>query len=87
MMTNETLPDAVGAQVERGVRPPLKASIDRLCRVLDEWRREEHNLCTHYGPPDDLPSGCHRIKGIKDAGALQQTLDYLLANRRSGKAA
>lgn len=73
--------------VERMVRPPRKAALDRLRRVLDEWKREEQNLCSHYGPPDDLPSGCFRSKRIKDAEALQQTLAYFLANRSSGKAA
>jgi hypothetical protein len=73
-------------KVERGFRPPRKAAINRLCRVLDEWRREEQNLCSHYGPPPDLP-GSYRSKRIKDAEALQQTLAYLLANKQSGKAA
>ena len=76
-----------GVAVDRVVRPPRKAALDRLCRVLDEWRREEQNLCSHYGPPDDVPSGCTRSMRIKDAEALQQTLAYLLANRSSGKAA
>lgn len=79
--------EAVVAPVEAPVRPPRKATIARLCRVLDEWRREEQNLCSHYGPPDDLPSGCYRSKRIKDAEALQQTLAYLLANRPNAKAA
>ena len=78
---------AVLGPVQSSVRPPSKATIDRLCRVLDEWRREEQNLCSHYGPPDDLPRGCMRSKRIKDAVALQQTLAYLLANRSSGEAA
>ncbi|MBP8101120.1 MAG: hypothetical protein KAY54_04465 [Burkholderiaceae bacterium] len=79
------MPD-VGAQVQRGVRPPRKATLDRLFRVLDDWRREEQNLCSHYGPPSNLP-GSYRRKRIKDAEALQQTLAYLLASRSSGKAA
>lgn len=86
-MTDADNRPAVVGQVEPSVRPPRKATIDRLCRVLDEWRREEQNLCSHYGPPDDLPSGCFRSKRIKDAEALQQTLAYLLASRSSGKAA
>ena len=83
---NESQP-AVGAPVQPSVRPPRKAAVDRLCRVLDEWRREERNLRTNYGPPDNLPAGCFRSKRIKDAEALQQTLAYLLARRSSGKAA
>lgn len=78
---------AVLGPVQSSVRPPSKATIDRLCRVLDEWRREEQNMCSHYGPPDNLPSGCFRSKRIKDAEALQQTIAYLLASRSGGKAA
>ena len=84
--TKQASTDAVAGQVDRGVRPPRKATLDRLCRVLDDWRREEQNLCSHYGPPPNLP-GSYRCKRIKDAEALQQALAYLLANRPSGKAA
>jgi hypothetical protein len=73
--------NAVGSPADRRVRPPRKATLDRLCRVLDEWRREEQSLCSHYGPPDGLPVGCTRIKRIKDAEALQQALAYLLAKQ------
>ena len=83
--TKHDRPGAVAGQVDCRVRLLRKATIDRLCRVLDEWMREEQNLCSHYGPPADLPSGCFRSKRIKDAEALQQTLAYLQANRPSAR--
>lgn len=72
-------PAALG-QDERPIRPPHKAALDRLRRVLGEWQLHEQDLCSRYGPPDDLPSGCFRSMRIKDIKALQQTLAYLVAN-------
>ena len=56
---------------------PRKATLNRLLAVLKGWQSEESNLCRVYGPPDDLPRGCHRIQRIKDADALQEALAYL----------
>lgn len=79
MSTDDTTAPAAAGPVERMVRPPRKATIDRLCRLLDEWRREEQNLASHHGS-QPWP-GSMRAKKVKDAAALQSALSYLLAQR------
>lgn len=74
--TAETRP-AVGGPVQRMVRPPRRADIDRLRRLLDEWRREDKNLASHYG--DKPAPGSMRAKMVRDAEALKRALAYLMA--------
>ncbi len=61
-----------------------KQDIDRLARVLDEWREQEANLYSHYGPCGDAP-GTLRSMRLKDAQSLQRAISFILAARNAQK--
>jgi hypothetical protein len=52
MLTNETLPDAVGAQVERGVRR-LVPKRDALCAPI-QWPRADPAALAAFDPSTKL---------------------------------
>lgn len=79
MQDNGTAPPAVGSRLDRRVRPPTKADIDRLGWLLRDWMREEQNLRSHYG--EEVTPGSMRARRLKDADALGRALQYLMALR------
>ena len=57
MLTNETLPDAVGAQVERGVGPLVEKLRGAASAGFDEWRVQDPkdgSYCIAYSWPETM---------------------------------
>jgi hypothetical protein len=68
----------LAVEVPHEVAPPTKANLDRLCRVLASWKKEEAKLWDSYGPPNDYDPRSLRVQRINDALALDQVLCYVL---------
>jgi len=56
-------------------RKPTKDQIDRLRRLLDEFRYEEMMLSQRFG--DAITPGSMRARRIKDADALEAVILFL----------
>ena len=79
MQNNGAALPAVVSRLDRKVRPPTKADIDRLGWLLRDWAREESNLRSHYG--EDVKPGSMRARRLKDSEALGRALQYLMTLR------